>query len=361
MQRILGYLFMLVSLATVPTAQAADIEAFVRAGCPHCAQAELFLAQLQREQPALEIVISDVSLSPEAARRLQEIALAQGSAPRVPTFLIGDQVLVGYSAAAGSDRLLRELLARDAQSADHGAMHLQWFGLDLTPERLGLPLFTLAMGLLDGFNPCSMWVLVLMLTLLAPLNDRRRMLAIAGTFLAVQGIAYYLFMAAWLKLFLFIGLSRTSEIVLALLALFAGTLNLKDAWHPGVGPSLSIPTAAKPGIYARMRRILHAQDLVAALIGTVLLGVLVQFVELLCTSGFPALYTRILTQHELSGLGYHAYLLLYDLAYMFDDLVILAIGVYTLSQRRLQAQEGRVLKLLSAAVMIVLGIYLLWP
>ncbi|MEW5904269.1 MAG: NrdH-redoxin [Pseudomonadota bacterium] len=359
MQRILGYLFMLLSLA--PSAQAADIEAFVRAGCPHCAQAESFLAQLQREQPTLDIVIHDVGISPEAARRLQDIAQTQGIPPRVPTFLIGDQVLVGYSAAAGSDRLLRELLARDAQAADHRAAHLRLFGFDLTPEQLGLPLFTLLMGLLDGFNPCSMWVLILMLTLLAPLNDRRRMLAIAGTFVVVQGIAYYLFMAAWLKLFLFIGLSRASEIVLALLALFAGALNLKDAWHPGAGPSLSIPSAAKPGIYARMRRILRAQDLAAALVGTVLLGVLVQFVELLCTSGFPALYTRILTQHALTGFGYHAYLLLYDLAYMLDDFLILAIGVYTLSQRRLQEREGRALKLLSALVMIGLGLYLLWP
>ena len=89
-------------------------------------------------------------------------------------------------------------------------------------------MFTLVMGLLDGFNPCSMWVLILMISLLAPMNNRPRMFAIAGTFIAVEGIAYFIFMSAWLNLFLLIGLSRISEIVIAVIALIAGLLNLKD-------------------------------------------------------------------------------------------------------------------------------------
>jgi hypothetical protein len=219
----------------------------------------------------------------------------------------------------------------------------------------------LALGLLDGFNPCSMWVLILMISLLAPLNNRPRMLAIAGTFVAVEGIAYFVFMAAWLNLFLLIGLSRLSEIIIAALALLAGAIHLKDFWRFGWGVSLSIPAAAKPGIYMRMRRILQADNLTAALIGTVVLAVLVQIVELMCTSGFPALFTRILTLQKLDSLSYYGYLLLYDLAYMLDDVIVLAIGVITLSQHRLQENEGRWLKLISGLVMLGLGIYLLLP
>lgn len=238
---------------------------------------------------------------------------------------------------------------------------VDFLGHSLSLDQIGLPLFTLAMGLLDGFNPCSMWVLILMISLLAPLNDRPRMFAIAGTFILVQGIAYFLFMAAWLNLFLLIGLSRLSEIVIASLALLAGALNLKDSRGLSCGISLSIPTSAKPGIYARMRHVLQAEDLVAALIGTVLLGMLVQIIELLCTSGFPALFTRILTLRQLDSLSYYGYLLLYDLAYMLDDVIILAIGIITLSQRRLQEKEGRWLKFVSGLVMVGLGIYLLLP
>jgi len=368
-----------------PSPQYPDIEVFVREGCPHCAKAKEFLAKLKQEQPALRIVIRDVVREPTAMERLQRIAESRGNVQvRVPAFAVGVQLIVGYSEAA-TDKLIRDSLTRAQPSAAQSTaaasceteesytcgpgtvlpavkpetFTVEFLGNTLSLDEVGLPLFTLAMGLLDGFNPCSMWVLILMISLLAPLNNRPRMFAVAGTFIAVQGTAYFLFMAAWLNLFLLIGLSRISEIVIAVLALIAGALNLKDFRGLGRGISLSIPAAAKPGIYARMRRVLHADNLAAALIGTVLLGVLVQIIELLCTSGFPALYTRILTLRQPESLGYYAYLLLYDLAYMLDDMVILAIGVITLSQHRLQEKEGRWLKLISGLVMVGLGVYLL--
>jgi hypothetical protein len=189
------------------------------------------------------------------------------------------------------------------------------------------------MGLLDGFNPCSLWVLILMISLLAPMNNRFRMFAIAGTFVAVEGIAYFVFMAAWLNLFLLIGYSHTSEMIIAVIALLVGAVNIKDFWAFGRGFSLSIPAAAKPAIYARIRNILQAGNLAVAIFGAIVLACLVQVVEFMCTSGFPALFTRILTLKKLDGLSYYGYLVLYDLAYMLDDLVILSIGIITLSQR----------------------------
>jgi hypothetical protein len=185
------------------------------------------------------------------------------------------------------------------------------------------------------------------------------MLAIAGTFVAVEGIAYFVFMTAWLNLFILIGLSRISEISIAIIALLAGLLNLKDFWRFGWGVSLSIPDAAKPAIYTRIRNILQAKNMTAAIIGAVVLAVLVQIVEFMCTSGFPALYTRILTLKQLDTTSYYGYLLLYNVAYMLDDLIILSIGVITLSQHRLQEKEGRWLKFISGVTMVGLGIYLL--
>jgi cytochrome c biogenesis protein CcdA len=140
----------------------------------------------------------------------------------------------------------------------------------------------------------------------------------------------------------------------------AGIVNLKDYWAFGWGVSLSIPDSAKPGIYARMRGILNADNLTAALIATVILGLLVQFVELLCTSGFPALFTRILTLKQLDAASYYGYLLLYNAAYMLDDVIVLAIGVITLTRHRLQENEGRWLKLASGLAMVGLGVYLIF-
>jgi hypothetical protein len=192
------------------------------------------------------------------------------------------------------------------------------------------------------------------------MNNRFRMFAIAGTFVAVEGIAYFVFMAAWLNLFLLIGYSHTSEIIIAAIALLVGVVNIKDFWAFGWGFSLSIPATAKPAIYARIRNILQAGNLAAAIFGAIVLACVVQIVEFMCTSGFPALFTRILTLKRLDGLNYYGYLALYDLAYMLDDLVILSIGIITLSQRRLHEKEGRWLKLISGLVMVVLGVYLLW-
>ena len=334
-------------------------------------------------------MIRDVQKDPAALERLQRIADNQADVSvRVPAFAVGGQLVIGFSEEANSGRLILDSLARSrlkspetgkepgSCGAEEGlscgtvaptaapqqdTFAFSFLGRRVSLEQLGLPLFTLAMGLLDGFNPCSMWVLILMISLLAPLNNRPRMFAIVSTFVAVEGVAYFVFMAAWLNLFLLIGLSRISEIIIAVLALAAGAINLKDFWHFGWGISLSIPAAAKPGIYARMRNILEARSLAAALFGVFVLAILVQIVELMCTSGLPALFTRILTRQQLSSLGYYGYLALYDFAYMLDDVIVLSIGVFTLSQRRLQEREGRWLKLISGLVMVGLGVYLLVP
>ena len=370
-----------------PPALAADanrIELFVREGCPHCAQAEAFMEQLHRERPQLSIVVRDVTKEPAALARLQELVQAQGGGlARVPAAFVNGQLILGYSSEASTDKLIRSALAGNRVAAAAGGeagsceaeeslscsagaarpaaetFEVTLFGRTVTLDDVGLPAFTLAMGLLDGFNPCSMWVLLLIISMLAPLNDRKRMLAIAGTFVLVEGISYFVMMAAWLNLFLLIGLSRASQVAIAVIAIVAGLINVKDFFAFGRGITLSIPESAKPRIYGRMRGILHAPTYKAAIAGTIVLGLLVQVVEFMCTSGFPALFTRILTLHQLDTASYYGYLLLYNAAYMVDDIIVLSIGVTLLSRHRLNKQEGRVLKLLAGVVMIGLGIYLL--
>jgi len=166
-------------------------------------------------------------------------------------------------------------------------------------------------------------------------------------------------MAAWLNMFLLIGLSRAVQITLGGIALLVGTVNVKDFFALHRGISLSIPESAKPGLYARVREILHAKSLAGAMAGIVILAGLVNIIELLCTAGFPALYTQILTLQQLPMWEYYSYLGLYNLAYIFDDSLMVAIAVITLSRRKLQERAGRWLKLASGLVMAGLGIVLL--
>lgn len=368
-----------------PAEAQTELELFAREGCSHCDAAKQFVRSLNASRPGLRIVVRDVMQDPAALKRLETLARQSGiSNLAVPAFHVRGNLIIGYAGPDTTGARINALLdqaappGQEAGKADNtcaveetlscgppadvmpaDAIDIPFIGKQVTVDEIGLPLFSVIIGLLDGFNPCSMWVLVFMIAMLASLKDRPRMLLIAGTFVAVQGIAYFAFMAAWLNLFFLVGISRLSEIVLGVVAGVAGLINLKDFWAFGRGFSLSIPAIAKPELYARVRRILQAKSMAAALAGAVALAVLVQLVELMCTSGFPALYTRILTLRHLDYWSYYGYLLLYNLAYMFDDVIVLALGVATLSQRRLQEKEGKWLKLISGLVMTGLAIYLL--
>lgn len=339
---------------------AVDIEVFTRAGCPHCAAAAPFLADLQRERPALRICVHDVEEDPAALRRLEELAATHGvQVVGVPAFSLRGELLIGYQSAETTGVQIKTLLDRSLARPEVETIDAPLFGR-LSVRTLGLPLFTFVVGLLDGFNPCAMWVLLFLLSLLVNLRDRVKMFVIGGTFVVISGVVYFAFMAAWLNVFLLIGFSRVTQMVLGGVAVVIGALNTKDFFAFGQGVSLAIPAAAKPGLYARVRRILQAEHLAGALTGVTVLAVLVNTVELLCTAGLPAIYTQILTLQQLPWWAYYGYLGLYNVAYMLDDSLMLTIAVATLGHRKLQEREGRWLKLLSGLVMLGLGIMLLF-
>ncbi len=356
--------------AASPETAPPELVVYVREGCPHCASAKRFLHALQAEAPGLRIELRPVE-TPAYAHELTKRSQAAGVwPPGVPAFVIGDTLLVGFDDEGQRAAQLREQLlgkatppsaaapaSSPAPPADAApALLPDW----LDVSTVGLPAFTLALGLLDGFNPCAMWVLLFLLSLLVRLNDRRRMALIAGTFVLVSGLIYYAFMAAWLNLFLLVGFGTTVRVTLALIALLFAALNLKDGLFGLQGPSLSIPAVAKPSIYARVRALLTPARLSASLLGVAALAMLVNTVELLCTAGLPAIYTAVLTQQvESVGLRY-AYLTLYIAGYIADDSLMVALAVSALGSRRLSERTGRALKLVSGMVMLVLALALMF-
>ena len=332
-----------------------DIELFTRAGCPHCEQAKQYLETLAAERPGLVIAERPVDTDPEALERLRKLFEIHGvDAGGVPAFHLQGRLLVGFVARETTGREIEAILDSRPESIETGV-----FGR-LSVARLGLPLFTVTLGLVDGFNPCAMWVLLFLLSLLVHVGSRTRMALVAGTFVLVSGLAYYAFMAAWLNLFLLIGILRPVQVVLALVAGAAGALHMKEALTPGRGLSLTIPESVKPGLYARMRAVVRAESLGAALAGIVVLAVLVNAVELLCTAGLPALYTQVLSLQDLSPLGHHAYLALYVAAYMTDDSLAVGLAIATLGHRKLSERGGRWLQGLSGSVMLALAGLLLF-
>ena len=329
------------------------LHVYVREGCPHCADAKEFLARLAVDRPQLRIVYRQVDQDPQARAELAALSQAAGIwPPGVPTFLFDARLMVGFDDAEHAGQDLLALIDQGVKPPDQVESSL--FGT-LSASRLGLPLFTLALGLLDGFNPCAMWVLLFLLSLLVRLRDRRRMALVAGTFVLASGAVYYAFMAAWLNVFLAVGMSEPLRWALAAVAVAIGVINVKDFFAWGRGPSLSIPAAAKPGLVARMRHVLQAEALPASLLAVAILAVLVNFVELLCTAGIPAIYTAVLVQHQLGAAMHYAYLALYIAGYIADDTLMVVAAVLALGSGRLSERAGRALKLVSGLVMLALG------
>ena len=251
----------------------------------------------------------------------------------------------------GDDGSTTEPLAEDSAQ-------LPLFGVANASD-LGMPLFTILIGLVDGFNPCAMWVLLFLLSILVNLKDRRKMFAIAGVFVLISGLAYFAFMAAWLEVWAFLSYERTVQTVLGCLAIVVGAIHIKDFFTFKKGVSLSIPDSARSKINQRVRKIVNAETLWAAMIGASVLAVLVNLLELLCTAGFPAIYTKVLQQQGYERWQELAYIGLYNLAYMFDDSIMVIIAVVTLGRRRLEEKEGRWLKFVSGTLIFVLGVILL--
>jgi glutaredoxin len=383
---VASYLVTGAGLAT-PEPRARDavaVEVYTREGCPRCDEAKAFLAALSRERPELLVVEHSIDSDPEARRALlRRLREAGFTVAGVPAFVVRGELLVGFDDAGTTGERIRSLVDQNPSNDSGGGSLLApgTCGLDadsrceepadategvdsrflgrISVSRLGLPLFTIALGLLDGFNPCAMWVLLFLLGMLAGQRDRKRMAITAGTFVLASGVVYYAFMAAWLNVFLVIGYSHLVQVVLGLIAVAIGALNTKDFFAFRRGPSLSIPASVKPSIYTRVRKVLRADTLAASVFGVAVLAVMVNFVELLCTAGFPAVYTSVLARMELSAGAHAAYLGLYNLAYILDDAVMVTLAVVTLSRRRLSEAAGRWLKLASGAVMLALGFVLL--
>jgi len=202
-------------------------------------------------------------------------------------------------------------------------------------------------------------VLLSLLGLLVHARSRNMMLLIGLVFVFFSGFVYFLFMAAWLNLFLVMGQVAIITTVAGVVSVIIAAINIKDFFLFKQGVSLSIPDSAKPGLFDRMRRLMRATSMISILAGTTVLAIVANSYELLCTAGFPLVFTRILTLQNLPAATYYLYLMFYNIVYVVPLLIIVVVFTATLGSRKLSEWQGRVLKLVSGSMMLGLGIVLL--
>ena len=332
-------------------------------GCPHCEQAKPFVNRLEAERPALAVERIEVRKDPAGRKRFLETMRRLGvEAGGVPTFVVGDRYIVGFIEGTTEkqvtqlvDDALRGRAATKSTPPSEGLVSLPILG-KLNPSAMPLPAFTVAIGLVDGINPCAMWVLLVLLGILSHVRSTRRLLMVGVTFVVMSGIIYFIFMTAWLSLFQLAGLSRQITMGLGVVILLMGLINLKVlAWFKK-GISLTIPDRVKPGLYRRMRGVANSVSVPAALIGVAALAFFVNLIELACTLGLPAVYTRVLSlEEQLSSLERYGYLVLYNLAYVLPLALIVVVYAATLRRLALGERGAKWLKGVSGTLLVIFG------
>lgn len=343
-------------------------------GCPHCEREKPVLAELSRGNARIEVRQFEVWKDRKNAEFFRNVMRAAGArSVGVPATIVGDRLFFGFGSR--TEQAIRDAVAAclekkcpdtdtvvaglgGAREEDAGRVSLPLLG-DVDANKLSLPLFTVIIGALDSFNPCAFFVLLFLLSLLVHARSRLRMLLIGGVFVLFSGLIYFLFMAAWLNIFLVAGRLRSITMAAGGIALAVAAVNIKDFFFFQQGISLSIPEDAKPGLFGRMRGLLRSRSFPAMIGGAMVLAATANAYELLCTAGFPMVYARVLTLHELTRTQYYLYLVLYNLVYVLPLAVIVAVLTATLGARKLTQWQGRQLKLVSGVMMLLLGLLLL--
>jgi thiol-disulfide isomerase/thioredoxin len=239
-------------------------------------------------------------------------------------------------------------------------LYLPIFG-KVNLSSFSLPIFTVVLAGLDSFNPCSFFILIFLLNLLLYLRSRRRMLLVGCIFIFFSGFFYYLFMFALFNSLLltatYIGII---SVVAGTIALLIGVLNIKDFFFTKQGPTLSIPEEKRVKTFKRIRQLVKSPSLLFMLGGTVVLAVTVNFYELLCTLGFPLVYTSRLTELHLPLFDYYLYLFFYNVVYVIPLIVILLLFTFTLGRTKLSEWQGQQLKLVSGLMIFSFGLCFLF-
>ncbi len=372
--------FLLIVLSSLVYANNVTIYYFYGDGCPHCTQAKPFLKELENKYPELTVEAYETWHNESNSKLFVAMSAACGTkVVGVPTVFIGHKPIIGFDSQEGKGKEIEEAVVEyinkggvdlmeqigenitscPAKQEEERVVNLPLFG-QIDTSKISLPLFTIILGLADGFNPCAMWVLMFLLALLVYTRSRKRMFIIGGTFILVSGIVYFLFIAAWLNFFLMVGFLPYLRAVVGLSAVVMGLINVKELFFFKKGASLTIPEAAKPKLFERMRKIVQEDVLLISLVGVTVLAFTVNFIELLCTAGFPMIFTKVLILNNLSNLSYYAYLLLYVAMYMLDDMIIFTIAVVTLSSKKLTEKQGKWMKFIAGFMMLALGLLIIF-
>ena len=363
---ILGIIIGFTSQGTSTTGEGFEIHFFYLPGCSHCEDQEIFNEKLENTY-SINITPHD-GTTPEGVTLLTEMLEERGveREPEFPITIFGNQVFGGWESeeTTGSliEQALQECLSGEcpppAGEEPQNTIVLPLIG-EIVLADYSLPALAVILGLVDGFNPCAMWVLVYLISLVATLKDRKRIWLIVGCFVLASGILYFLFMTAWLNLFLFIGYIKAVTIVIGLIAIGGGILQVREVVvTKGAIVCEVTDEESRKKMMSRVQEIVSSPLTWGILVGIIVLAFTVNMVEFVCSAAIPAVFTRVLSLASLTTFQYYGYILLYVFFFMLDDLVIFATAAFAFTSN-VGNRYAKYSRPIGATILIILGILLL--
>lgn len=369
---ILGIVLMLTSQGTSPAGEGYAVYFFYVTGCSHCDEQEPFNEKLAEQYPSIGIIEHDAA-TPEGSALLQEKLEELGAdQPDFPITIFRNQVFGGWESEETTGREIEEALQRcldgecppptDEEPSDEepsDGIVLPIIG-EIIPAEYSLPALAVILGLVDGFNPCALWVLIYLISLVATLKDKKRIWLIVGSFVLASGVIYFLLMTAWLNVFLLIGYVRPVTIVIGLVALGGGIWQVRE-FIKAKGEIVCEVTSeeSRDKTMARMQRIVSSPVTFATILGIIALAFAVNSIEFVCSAAVPAVFTHVLALSDLSTVRYYSYILLYVFFFMLDNLIIFGSAAIVMTSS-LGVRYAKFARPVGATILIVLGALLLF-
>ena len=398
MKRIFKFLFILVlSFCVLLPVNALEkdkitLYLFYGDGCPHCASEKVFLEEIEDNYENFEIVQYEVWKNKDNQIFLEEVKeKLEIERNGVPVTIIGETVMVGWSdALEGRIKRAVEYYQENEyvdvvdgikngtyvkkEEVDEGGFEEEEENTDeestidvpilgkVNLKNVSLSTAALILGLIDGFNPCAMWVLLFLISMLLGTKDKKRMWAIGLTFLISSAFVYMLIMLSWLNIVVSISTSIFIRNVVACIAVAGGVVNLYNYFKSRKtdGGCSVVDEKKRKSVFSRIKKFTKEKSLFVAPIGAVALAFSVNIIELACSAGLPLVYTQLLAINSITGITAFWYVLLYIVFFLLDDLIVFFLAMKTMEATGFSTKYSKYSHLIGGILMIGIGILLIF-
>lgn len=414
MKKILKFLIVFAILLLLPVSAKADekvinIHLFYGNGCPHCAAEEEFLSDYLKDRTDVKLYKYEIWYDSHNQELLSKVQKEMGTTNKngVPFTVIGKKTIVGYADGVTDEQIkdainyylnndyrdyageitgkvkkveVKEDITKDESKTEDKKENKMEKADDtkdsdqtdenvtvpvlgkINAKKVSLPILAVVLGFVDGFNPCAMWILIFLITMLFNMKDRKKMWILGLTFILTSGIVYLMFMLAWLNLATFISKIAFIRLLIAVIALVVGLINVYkyiDSLKKKDEGCDVVDKKDRKKIMEKIISITHEKKFIIALLGIMVLAASVNIIELMCSIGIPLLFTQILAMNNLSTFSYMIYMFIYIFFFLIDDIVIFVISMVTLKVTGLSTKYTKYSHLIGGIIMLIIGLLLI--